>query len=44
MLILVYDYTCAVKRKLAYDIKNLINRKYNMDDLFERTILDMDKE
>lgn len=32
-----------VKRKLIYDMSNMIDDKYNMDDLFERTILESDE-
>ena len=33
-----------VKRKLSGDISKLVDSKYNMDDLFERTILEADEE
>ena len=33
-----------VKRKLIEDISELVDSKYNMDDLFERTILESEEE
>lgn len=33
-----------VRRKLSEDISNLVDSKYNMDDLFERTVLESEED